>query len=125
MAIPALIAASSTSVGRINLCLIAVDFSDVCFAQADDPQRVAPNDEYDAMEAPTDRAIADLARFAVIGVCTRKQAVKAFRRLAREAREARFRHPGRTLRDRGRATSLAGEWTRPPRSAIILQAGVE
>jgi len=67
VAIPALIAASSTPVGRINLCLIAVDFSCVRFAQADDPQCVAPIDEYDAMEAPTDQAIADLARFALIG----------------------------------------------------------
>src|SRR6266576_1473596 len=56
---PALMAASSASVGRINLCFITTDL-------ADDPKRVAAIDKHDAIEALPDRSVTDLRRLAVI-----------------------------------------------------------
>jgi len=49
------------------LGLITVDLSIVGLAQADDPQRAAPIDEYDAIETATNRPVADVTRLAVIG----------------------------------------------------------
>jgi hypothetical protein len=72
-----LIAASSASVGRINLVLIVVDISVVRLAQADDSQGLTLIDKHDAIEAAPDRSIANLPRFAIIdpGIEFRQNAV--------------------------------------------------